>query len=468
MGKEAFAFIDFLRAAGQSCWQILPIGPTSYGDSPYQSFSAFAGNPYFIDLDILCEKGLLTKQECDMHILPEGNVDYGTLYNTRPQVLKKAAMRLDSTQASYRTFCKENAAWLDDYALFMTIKTLQDNLPLVQWPQHLKNRHSSSVAALQKTHGYEIEYWKILQYFFYEQFFNLKKYAAAKGVDILGDIAIYVSGDSADIWTQPSLFQVDADFVQSHVSGCPPDRFSPQGQIWGNPLYDWAYHKKTNFAWWLQRLTHVQKIYDITRFDHFRGLESYYSIPANETTAQNGRWKKGPGKAFIDAIKTSLPSMRMIAEDLGFLTEEVYELLRYSAYPGMKVLQFAFAEGQSNPYLPHLYHPHCVVYTGTHDNTTAQNWQYVFDPNEVARAKDYMNCNDSASFAYGFIRLALASVANLAIIPLADYLCLGSEGRINTPQTIGDNWVWRIKKDTLSTALEQVIYHLTALYGRLS
>lgn len=466
-GKEAFAFVDFLHAAGQSCWQILPIGPTGYGDSPYQSFSAFAGNPYFIDLDILYEKGLLTKEECIAHILPEGNVDYGILYRTRWQVLKKASARMDKTDSSYLAFCKRNAKWLDDYALFMTIKSLQDHLPLLQWPDELKNRRSQTVAELEKTHENEIAHWKILQYFFYNQFFDLKKYANTNSIDLIGDIAIYVSADSADVWAHPNLFQIDADFTQRHVAGCPPDRFSPQGQVWGNPLYDWPYHKKTKFAWWLERLAHAQKIYDITRIDHFRGLESYYSIPADETTAENGRWIKGPGKVFIDAINTSLPSMRIIAEDLGFLTPKVHELLYYSKYPGMKVLQFAFGDEAANIYLPHFYTPHSVVYTGTHDNTTAEDWQYAFPPREVAHAKNYMNYTPSASFAYSFIRLALGSVSDLAVIPLADYLCLGSEGRINTPQTLEGNWIWRVKKDALDEMLQGVIYHLTALYGRL-
>ena len=467
LGKEAFAFVDFLSASGQSYWQILPIGPTSYGDSPYQSFSAFAGNPYYIDLDILHEQGLLTEKECHLHTLPEKTVDYATLHRTRLPILKKASARMDPSTPAYQAFCKNQAQWLEDYALFMTIKELQSNAPLLQWPDALKDRHSKAVAALRQTHMEKVEQWKILQYLFYEQFFRLKQYANHKGVELIGDIAIYVAADSADVWTHPKLFQVNADFTQHNVAGCPPDRFSAQGQIWGNPLYDWPYHKRTNFTWWIQRLAHAQTVYDMTRFDHFRGLESYYSIPANQTTAKGGRWKKGPGKAFIDAIKASLPSMRLIVEDLGFLTQGVYDLLHYSGYPGMKVLQFAVAGDSANIYLPHFYTPHCVVYTGTHDNTTAEDWQYVFTPQEVARAKDYMNYTAPSSFAYSFIRLALASVAKTAIIPLADYLCLGSEGRINTPQTIGNNWTWRVKKEALTPSLEKRLRHLTSLYGRL-
>ena len=483
LGAEAYRFVDFLAAAGQRYWQILPIGPTGYGDSPYQSFSAFAANPYFIDLDALEQRGLLTHDEIARFDFgpdaPEG-IDYGALFRTRFAVLELAVRRFDAGEDAFRDFCAANAFWLDDYALFMALKAENGMRAFSLWPKDVRARRPAALAAARARLAGQVRFWQVVQYLFYEQWAALKAYANAKGVEFIGDIPIYVSPDSSDLWADPSLFQVDADGAltevaggppggvlgSAYVAGCPPDAFAADGQLWGNPLYNWDVHLKTGCAWWIRRLRHASAVYDVVRIDHFRGFESYYAIPARDKTAVNGVWRKGPGTAFIDVIRRKLPDVRIIAEDLGYLTDDVKALLRASGFPGMKVLQFAFDSREESDYLPHNYTQNSVVYTGTHDNTTTADWELSAPAGDVAFARRYLDVEGDADFTRRFIRAALASVSDTAVIPMPDWLGLGAEARINTPSTLGGNWLWRMDPAALTDALAADILALTKLYGR--
>ena len=469
LGRQAYEFIDFLRRAGQRFWQILPIGPTGYGDSPYQSFSAFAANPYFIDLDALEQRGLLTHDEIARFDFgpdaPEG-IDYGALFRTRFAVLELAVRRFDAGEDAFRDFCAANAFWLDDYALFMALKAENGMRAFSLWPKDVRARRPAALAAARARLAGQVRFWQVVQYLFYEQWAALKAYANAKGVEFIGDIPIYVSPDSSDLWADPSLFQVDADGALTEVAGCPPDAFAADGQLWGNPLYNWDVHLKTGCAWWIRRLRHASAVYDVVRIDHFRGFESYYAIPARDKTAVNGVWRKGPGMAFIDVIRRKLPDVRIIAEDLGYLTDDVKALLRASGFPGMKVLQFAFDSREESDYLPHNYTQNSVVYTGTHDNTTTADWELSAPAGDVAFARRYLDVDGGADFTRRFIRAALASVSDTAVIPMPDWLGLGAEARINTPSTLGGNWLWRMDPAALTDALAADILALTKLYGR--
>lgn len=469
MGAEARRFVDFLQAAGQTYWQMLPIGPTGYGDSPYQSFSAFAANPYFIDLDALEQRGLLTHDEIARFDFgpeaPEG-IDYGALFRTRFAVLELAVRRFDAGEDAFRDFCAANAFWLDDYALFMALKAENGMRAFSLWPKDVRARRPAALAAARARLAGQVRFWQVVQYLFYEQWAALKAYANAKGVEFIGDIPIYVSPDSSDLWADPSLFQVDADGALTEVAGCPPDAFAADGQLWGNPLYNWDVHLKTGCAWWIRRLRHASAVYDVVRIDHFRGFESYYAIPARDKTAVNGVWRKGPGTAFIDVIRRKLPDVRIIAEDLGYLTDDVKALLRASGFPGMKVLQFAFDSREESDYLPHNYTQNSVVYTGTHDNTTTADWELSAPAGDVAFARRYLDVEGGADFTRRFIRAALASVSDTAVIPMPDWLGLGAEARINTPSTLGGNWLWRMDPAALTDALAADILALTKLYGR--
>ena len=465
LGAEAYRFVDFLAAAGQRYWQILPIGPTGYGDSPYQSFSAFAANPYFIDLDALEQRGLLTHDEIARFDFgpdaPEG-IDYGALFRTRFAVLELAVRRFDAGEDAFRDFCAANAFWLDDYALFMALKAENGMRAFSLWPKDVRARRPAALAAARARLAGQVRFWQVVQYLFYEQWAALKAYANAKGVEFIGDIPIYVSPDSSDLWADPSLFQVDADGALTEVA----DAFAADGQLWGNPLYNWDVHLKTGCAWWIRRLRHASAVYDVVRIDHFRGFESYYAIPARDKTAVNGVWRKGPGTAFIDVIRRKLPDVRIIAEDLGYLTDDVKALLRASGFPGMKVLQFAFDSREESDYLPHNYTQNSVVYTGTHDNTTTADWELSAPAGDVAFARRYLDVEGDADFTRRFIRAALASVSDTAVIPMPDWLGLGAEARINTPSTLGGNWLWRMDPAALTDALAADILALTKLYGR--
>lgn len=468
--KEAFEFIDCLVEAGQSRWQVLPLGPTGYGDSPYQPFSTFAGNPYFVDLESLVEEGLLKREECKGKHWggSERYVDYSAVYNARYDVLRLAYERFEKDD-TYKTFCEQEKDWLDDYCLFMALKNSQGGILWTKWDEKLRTRDVEAMNEKRQELEEEISFFCFIQYKFDQQWKKVKAYANKKGIKIIGDLPIYVSLDSADAWANPQLFQMDEECLPSAVAGCPPDAFSETGQLWGNPLYDWAYHKKQGFRWWIARMKRSLKMYDTVRIDHFRGFAAYYSIPADEDTALNGHWEEGPGIALFDAIKDALGDVDVIAEDLGTLDQPVFDLLDATGYPGMKVLQFAFDSGSSNMYLPHNYKKNCVVYTGTHDNTTTKRWYYELSTKTRNYTKAYLNNEHRPweDISWDFIRLAISSVADLAIIPMPDLLCCGSEGRINHPSTLGNNWKWRMLDDEFTKEIKEKLYLLTKTFDRL-
>ncbi len=472
LGAGARSFVDFLVEAKQAYWQILPIGPTGYGDSPYQSFSAFAGNPYFIDLDRLAKDGYLDKTDLTLAktLRRETGIDYAALYETFPKILEKATARLEKEDPrAYHDFLWDEGQWLEDYAFFMAIKEDLGSIGLAEWPDDLRTRKEPALSEARARLAPRVEYYKRVQFFFYAQWNELKDYANENGVKIIGDIPIYVSPDSSDLWAAPHLFQTDKDGKLARVAGCPPDGFSADGQLWGNPLYNWDAHKYTDFAWWCHRMKHATSTYDVVRVDHFRGFESYYSIDATADHARDGHWCKGPDMDLMRALFRVMPEDAVIAEDLGFITPEVAALLAGSGFPGMKVLQFAFDHREPSDYLPHRYTPNSVVYTGTHDNTTTCDWHETTDAVDLAYACRYLGMDataDAGSFTLGMIRAALASVSNLAVTPMADWLRLPVSARINTPSTTGDNWQWRMASDAITEALTEEIAALTELYGR--
>lgn len=469
--KEAYEFIDLLEETGQKLWQILPLGPTSYGDSPYQSFSTFAGNPYFIDLDTLAEKGWLTKEACEASDYGdnESYIDYGRIYNSRFVLLKQAFLNSDIlSDEKFTEFCKDNQHWLPDYALYMALKNQNDGKSWIEWEEEIRLRKPEAVEYYKKELEEECNFYEFLQYEFHEQWTKVKEYAHKKGIQIVGDVPIYVAFDSADTWANPELFQLDEKNLPLGVAGCPPDAFSATGQLWGNPLYNWAYHKKTGYDWWLKRIAYCFDLYDIVRIDHFRGFDEYYSIPYGDETAVNGHWEKGPGMDLFNTVKEKLGELDIIAEDLGFLTESVFQLLKDSGYPGMKVLQFAFDPSEDSDYLTYKYQRNCVVYTGTHDNDTTAGWFEKLSDGDKEVALRYMNSfyTPKEEQHWDLIALAMRSTADTCIIPVQDFLGLGSEARINMPSTLGDNWKWRMTKGAFSEELKEKIRRMTKLYGR--
>lgn len=469
--KEAYEFIDLLEETGQKLWQILPLGPTSYGDSPYQSFSTFAGNPYFIDLDTLVEKGWLTKEACEASDYGdnESYIDYGRIYNSRFVLLKQAFLNSDVlSDEKFTEFCKANQHWLPDYALYMALKNQNDGKSWIEWEEEIRLRKPEAVEYYKKELEEECNFYEFLQYGFHEQWTKVKEYAHEKGIQIVGDVPIYVAFDSADTWANPELFQLDEKNLPLGVAGCPPDAFSATGQLWGNPLYNWAYHKKTGYDWWLKRIAYCFDLYDIVRIDHFRGFDEYYSIPYGDETAVNGHWEKGPGMDLFNTVKEKLGELDIIAEDLGFLTESVFQLLKDSGYPGMKVLQFAFDPSEDSDYLTYKYQRNCVVYTGTHDNDTTAGWFEKLSDGDREVALRYMNSfyTPKEEQHWDLIALAMRSTADTCIIPVQDFLGLGSEARINMPSTLGDNWKWRMTKGAFSEELKEKIRRMTKLYGR--
>ena len=470
LGHAAYNFVDFLAQAGQSLWQVLPTGPTGFGDSPYQSFSAFAGNPYFIDLDMLAGSGLLEKGEIGSGWgEDEAKVDYGLLHQKRFAVLEKAVARQNKADPAYRAFCADNAHWLDDYALFMAIKEAHGGGGFAAWHAPLRLRDPAALKGAAAQYAPRAEFWRCLQYFFFTQWAALKRYANGLGIGIVGDIPIYVSDDSSDLWSHPELFRLDEEGRPSVVAGVPPDAFSADGQLWGNPLYRWTEHRRTRYAWWLARLRQAARMFDITRVDHFRGFSDYYAVPAGSETAKPGRWVKGPGVHFIKAVHKALPDLELIAEDLGFLTEEVRQLLEHSRFPGMKVLQFAFDSREESDYLPHNYPRHCVVYTGTHDNTTSRAWAKQACKEDVDFARLYLGVGARQSLAPSFVRAAMRSIADTAIVPIWDWLDLDESARFNTPSTLSaKNWSWRLLPGQLTCELAAHIRQQTRIYGRLS
>ncbi len=467
--KEAYDFVDFLAASGQSLWQILPLGPTGYGDSPYQSFSTFAGSPYYISLDALIEEGLLTEEECAS--VDFGNdtkrVDYEKIYYTRFELLRKAFERANrSDDADYSAFVKENELWLKDYAMYMAVKDSLGGVSWIEWDEEIRLRKPKAMKKYEKELADDIAFYSYQQYLFSKHWSALKEYANKKGIQIVGDIPIYVAFDSADTWAKPELFQLDQKNVPTAVAGCPPDAFSATGQLWGNPLYRWDYHEETGFAWWMQRLAHCFDIYDIVRIDHFRGFDEYWAVPYGDETAENGEWKPGPGYKLFEVMKKTLGNRAVIAEDLGFLTPSVLKLVKKTGYPGMKILQFAFDATGESDYLPHKYPNNCVVYTGTHDNDTVNGWLATLNKKDLAFVKKYVNVKRTPELCETLIRTALGSVADTAIIPMQDYLGLGGEARINTPSTLGGNWEWRMEKDACTEELSKHMLELAWIYGR--
>ena len=472
--KSAYDFVDWLKEAGQSYWQILPLGPTSYGDSPYQSFSTFAGNPYFISLKALVEEGVLTKEDCDKVSWGRraDSVDYEKIYKGRYKLLRKAYENSNiSENPDYQKFVAENSWWLSDYALFMAVKDQFGGVEWTKWAEDIRLRWANAMDYYRRELYFDIEFQQYMQFKFHEQWMKLKAYANENGIKIIGDIPIYVAMDSADTWAHPELFQLDEENVPVAVAGCPPDGFSATGQLWGNPLYDWGYHKKDHYSWWIKRMEYCLKLYDVVRVDHFRGFEAYYSIPYGDLTAEFGHWEKGPGLELFDQLKKSLKKEKLpiIAEDLGFLTPEVHEMLKESGFPGMKVLEFAFDDTENSDYLPHKYTENSIVYTGTHDNDTLVGWYETMSRKDKSFAREYMGCHHTPKkeMHWEFIRLAMASPAKLAVIPVQDYLGLGAEARINEPSTLGKNWKWRLLPGELNSDVLKQCRRMAKLYGRL-
>lgn len=443
--KEAYEFVDRLCDAGQSYWQILPLGPTGYGDSPYQSFSAFAGNPYFIDLDSLAEEGLLTEEECrsmDFGDNPQ-YVDYEKMYYSRFRILRLAFERWKNQGSLSKELLSLET---EEYCFYMAVKNHFQGKCWSEWDEDIRNRKPGAVARYEKELENDILFYQFQQLKFQEQWKKLKTYANKKGIKIIGDIPIYVAFDSADSWFHPELFQFDEKNRPVAVAGCPPDGFCALGQLWGNPLYNWEYHKKTEYVWWTERMAYSFRMYDVVRVDHFRGFDEYYSIPFGEETAVNGKWEKGPGFPFFQAIKEKLGDLNIIAEDLGFLTPAVLKLVEDTGFPGMKVLEFAFAADGQSAYLPYRYKENCVVYTGTHDNDTLRSWYDTMPDWDRDFSVRYLGNKNTPreEVHWDFIRAALGSVAKLAIVPVQDYLGLGREARMNEPSTLGLNWKWRL------------------------
>ncbi len=472
--QAAYDFVDWLRGAGQSYWQILPLGPTGYGDSPYQCFSTFAGSPYYIGLDALAEEGLLTRAELEAADFGSdpGAVDYGKLYENRYPLLRLAWSRArEKDGPPLRAFVSENAWWLADYALFMALKGRFGCAPWTAWPSELCLRREEALEACRKELAEEIAFQQFLQYRFFKQWNSLRSYANARGVRIIGDLPIYVAMDSADVWADPALFQLDEDNVPTAVAGVPPDGFSPDGQLWGSPLYRWDRHKETGYRWWIRRLWHCFRLYDALRIDHFRGFDAYYAIPRGETTARNGHWEKGPGAGFFRAVREALGERQFIAEDLGYVDDSVRRLVRESGIPGMKVLQFAFDSrdtGTAGDYLPHNYPEHCVVYTGTHDNETSAGWLRSIRPSEREAVRAYLcdRYTPDGELFRPFAALALRSRAELCVLPIQDWLGLDNAARINTPSTLGNNWRWRLTGKELTGTLRRELLAVTRRYGR--
>ena len=469
MGREAYEFIDFLHRAGQHYWQILPIAPTGYGDSPYQAMSAFAGNPYLLDLGEFLHEGLLTEQELAG---PWGDdpeqADYGLLYETRLPLLRKAYQRAGQVP-ELEAFCRSQAFWLEDYALYMALKHYFGGVSWLEWEPEIRLRRPEAMEFYSRELAEEIRFHQWLQLRFFTQWQRLRAYAHSRGVDIIGDIPIYVPLDSADVWSLPENYQLNRLRRPSVIAGCPPDAFTRNGQCWGNPIYDWQHMEHDGFSWWLRRIGGAAAFFDVIRIDHFRGIESYWSIPAHHTTARHGHWVKGPGLELIRAIRQAYPEGRFIAEDLGYLTPEVEQLVTASGYPGMKVLEFAFDSREPSDYLPHTYTENCVCYTGTHDNAPLRQWyeESGEDVLDRAYARRYMGIGEGEDFCDAIIRLGMESRADLFMMQMQDLLGLGSGSRMNTPGLLSpENWRWRMKPGSASPELADRLAAMTEAAGR--
>jgi 4-alpha-glucanotransferase len=475
LGGNAYRFVDFLATGQQSLWQILPLGPTSYGDSPYQSFSAFAGNPLLISPDRLVEEGYLPADAVtDVPAFPTDKVDYGWVIDYKGKLLRGAFDHFeqfcrDDQRRAFESFCAEQAAWLEDFALFMALKVHhmhQDGGVWNTWPYDIAHRKPEAIAWWSNYLATDVRYHKFLQFLFFKQWLELKGYANERGIQIVGDIPIFVAFDSADVWANPDLFFLHEDGSPMVVAGVPPDYFSETGQRWGNPLYRWYEMSQKEYAWWAARLKMSFTQADIVRIDHFRGFDAYWEIPANEATAVIGKWIKGPGQAFFDTMESSLGELPLIAEDLGLITPEVIALRDRFEFPGMKILQFAFGGERNSQFLPHTFDKNCVVYTGTHDNDTVIGWFEDASEAERAHVLSYMNVRNADNIAWDMIRLAFSSVANSAVAMLQDMMNLGTEARMNFPGKPSGNWQWRYPADMLTDDIARKIGELTVLYGR--
>ena len=467
LGKEARDFVDFLAKAKQRWWQILPVGPTSYGDSPYQSFSAYAGNPYFIDLEHLIEIGLLQREDvegCDWGSDP-ARVDYAKIYESRFDLLAKASRKgWERYGRDIEAFVNQNKSWLPDYALFMALKRANGMKAWTQWPEDVRMRKSEALENAREELAEDIRLFSFIQFVFFQQWRSLKAYAHDKNVGIIGDMPIYVAMDSADVWADPRSFQLDSRNVPTEVSGVPPDSFTADGQLWGNPLYNWEAMKADGYGWWIRRIAGASKLYDVIRIDHFRGFESYWAVPGDAKTAKDGHWVKGPGMDLLGVLKRWFPDLEFIAEDLGYLTPEVKQLLEDFGFPGMKVLEFAFDSREPSNYLPHTYEHNCVCYAGTHDNAPLARWRKEAAKEDIAMAKKYLGLNRTEGFCHGVIRGGMSSVADLFVAQMQDYL--DDPGRINTPGVASGNWQWRLAPGRLTEELAAEIAEMASLYGR--
>ncbi len=473
ISKEAYEFIDFLKEAGQTYWQILPVGPTGYGDSPYQPFSAFAGNPYFIDFEDLISQDLLKWHDVDSINWGDNveDVDYGALYNNRYAVLRLAYDRFleekKDQEKEFVNFVKKESYWLEDYALYMVIKELHKGKSWLDWEDEYRTRDKKTLNKVLKENEDELGFFYFVQYEFFTQWHKLHEYAKEKKIQIIGDMPFYLSLDSADVWAHSEVFLME-DGKPTHVAGCAPDAFSPTGQLWGNPVYDWKQLDKDHYKWWIQRIKKNYDYFDVIRVDHFHGFCDYYAIPYGDETAENGVSKEGPRMKFFDAVRKEIPDLRMIAEDLGTITKENVQFLKDSGLPGMKILEYAFTSYDSL-YLPFYYDKDCVVYTGTHDNATVREYLETLDEGQINYLRSYLNSmnTDYGALTWDFIREAYRSVADTCIIPIQDFLVKGKEARLNTPGTFGTNWRWRVVPNFLSSELAHSIKKLTETYGRL-
>ena len=471
--KEAYEFVDNLKEAGQKYWQILPLGPTSYGDSPYQSFSTFAGNPYFIDPETLIKKGYITKKECDTYNFGKkaDKVNYAALYNSRFKLLKTAFKNSGvEKNKKFKAFESENKLWLEDYSLYMALKFYFDGKAWTEWQEDLRLRKKDALAEYKEKLKEEIKFHKFIQFEFNEEWQELKAYANKKGISVIGDLPIYVALDSSDTWSSPELFKLDENMEPVVVAGCPPDAFSADGQLWGNPIYNWEHHKKTGYDWWLRRLKHCLTLCDVLRIDHFRGFDEYYAIPYPAENAKKGKWEKGPGFELFKIVNKELGEADIIAEDLGFLTPSVLRLVKRTGYPGMKVLQFAFDSREESDYLPHNYDKNSIVYTGTHDNDTILGWYDSINNHDRRFAGEYLDFPKDikrSDIPWKLIRAAYASVSKIAVVPMQDILSLDGGARMNMPSTLGGNWEWRMKKGAFNKARMKRLFKLTKMYGRL-
>ena len=468
LGKPARDFADFLCAAGQKYWQILPAGQTGYGDSPYQSFSSFAGNPYFIDIDELVSQGLLTKTEAETAKTAGEKVYYGALYATRYALLESAYERgRGRLMREILGFYEKNAAWLPDYALFMALSEHFSGKPWTEWNDDIRSRESDAMAKYRSLLGERTGFWIFVQYLFFTQWDKMKKYVNSLGIKIIGDLPVYVAANSADIWASPAEFQLDRDLRCKNVAGVPPDGFSPTGQLWGNPLYRWEAHRETGYQWWITRLWYCFELYDVVRIDHFRAFHTYWSIPGDAETAIEGHWEPGPGMELLNMLQ-SIPGLSLIAEDLGDLDQEVRDFIARSGLPGMKILLYAFDPAGESSYLPHNCPPNSVCYTGTHDTPTFVQWLF----GEAAQAErdyaiDYLGLRAEEGYGWGAVRGAWASPSRLAIAPMQDLLGLGADARMNAPGTTGEqNWSWRVRSAALNSDVAGKLRHLTRVYRR--